>query len=249
VFRGLWAAAQFLTLCPIPRGLGLKPDDLSRGAWAFPLIGLAIGGMLVIFSRGLPHLFPEPVVAFLLVAAWIGVTGGLHLDGLADTLDGLGGGWGREESLAIMRDTRLGSYGVVGIVLCVILLAGALLASTRIRMAALLLAPTLGRLTPLLLARLCPPARPDGLGFSFVRGFSWKGLFGGLIVAAIPTLSLLGWWGIVLLAWVFALCAVLSQFFIRRLGGVTGDVLGASVVGGELLALLFLLAFEHLGLA
>ncbi len=244
----MWAAVQFLTLCPIPPGLVLARDDLSRGAWAFPLVGLALGGILVALDWGLERLFPEPVVTLLLVVAWVGVTGGLHLDGLADTLDGLGGGWGREESLAIMRDTRLGSYGVVGIALSLMLIAGALLALPRIRATALLLAPTLGRLTPLLFARLCPPARPDGLGFTFVHGLSWKGLLGGLGIAAALTLWLLGWWGFVLLAWLFSVTALLARYFIRRLGGVTGDVLGASVAGAELLTLLFLVAFEHLGL-
>ena len=249
VFRGLWAAAQFLTLCPIPRRLGITREDLSRGAWAFSLIGLAIGTVLVALDRGLSRLFPEPVVSLLLVAAWVGMTGGLHFDGLADTLDGLGGGWGREESLAIMRDTRLGSYGVLGIVLCLILIAGAVMASNRLRPSALLLAPALGRLTPLLLARLCPPARLDGLGFMFVRGLSWNGFSAGLGIAAVPALWFLGWWGLVLLAWLCALTVILARYFIRRLGGVTGDLLGASVAGAEPFVLLFLLALEHLGLA
>lgn len=249
MLRGLWAALQFLTLCPIPRSLLLTRDDLGRGAWAFPLVGLLIGGLLVALSKGLAHLFPQPVPTFLLVAVWIGVTGGLHLDGLADTLDGLGGGWGREDSLAMMRDTQLGGYGVVGIVLCLILIAGTMLALNRFLAPALLLAPALGRLTPLLLSRLCPPARPDGLGFDFARGLTLKGLFIGLSIAAVATFWLLGWWGFILLGWLFAITAVLSRYFIRRLGGVTGDVLGASVAVSELVVLLFLSAFEHLGLA
>jgi adenosylcobinamide-GDP ribazoletransferase len=228
--------------------LAVTRDDLGRGAWAFPLVGLAIGGALVACERGLPRLFPEPLVTFLLVTVWVGLTGGLHLDGLADTLDALGGGWGREESLAIMRDPRLGSYGAVGIVLSLLLIGGALIAADRIRPVALVLAPALGRLAPVLLARLCPPARADGLGVTFARGVTWTGLSGALLIALVPALGLLGWWGLVLVAWIFAVTAALASYFTRRLGGVTGDVMGGAVVGAELLALLFLVAFEQLGL-
>jgi adenosylcobinamide-GDP ribazoletransferase len=248
VLRGFLAAVEFLTVVPVPGKVERAPGDPGCGAWAFPLIGLGIGAILVVLDRGLPRLFPEPVVTALVVTVWVGLTGGLHLDGLADALDGLGGGWGREQSLAIMRDGRLGSYGVIGIVLALILLAAAVFALQRVRTAGLLLAPTLGRLAPLLLARLCPPARPNGLGFDFARALSRNGFTAGLIIAGTVGLVLLGWWGVVVLAWVCALAALSAWYLTRRLGGMTGDLLGASVAGAELFVVLFLLALEHLGL-
>lgn len=248
MLRGFLAAVEFLTVCPIPGTRARGPEELGRGAWAFPVIGLALGAALLVVDRVLARLFPEPVVTALLVAAWVGLTGGLHLDGVADAVDGLGGGWGREESLAIMRDTRLGSYGVIGIVLALILLVSVLYALGRTRTTGLLLAPTLGRLTPLLLARLCPPARPDGLGADFARGLTGRGFAAALVIAAAAGLSLLGWWGVVLLAWVCALTALAAWYLTRRLGGMTGDLLGAVVAGAELFVLFFLLALEHHGL-
>src|SRR4029453_5240544 len=98
-----------------------------------------------------------------LIALWAALTGGLHLDGLADTCDGLGGGWSRERALSIMRDARSGPYGVTAIVLVLGLKAAAVTSLPEgLAWRALVLAPLLGRTGPLLLVRLCPPAPPGG---------------------------------------------------------------------------------------
>ena len=248
MLRGLVAALEFLTVCPVPGRSARAPEDLGRGGWAFPVVGLALGVALVVLDRGLPRLFPEPAVTALLVAAWVGVSGGLHLDGLADALDGLGGGWGREQSLGVMRDARIGSYGVIGIVLALMVLASALFLLHQTRTVGLLLAPALGRLAPVLLARLCPPARPDGLGFTFARALSRRGCAAAVGIGVATSLALIGWWGVVLVGWVCAVAVLWAWYLARKLGGMTGDLLGASVAGTEAFVLLFLVALEHRGL-
>src|SRR5262249_17813095 len=108
-------AFRYLTVLPLPRSRG--PGDFGRAAGWFPVVGLALGGCLAIASLGLDRVLPPGVGALLLIALWVGLTGGLHLDGLADTCDGLGGGWSRERALSIMRDAWTGPYGVTAIVL------------------------------------------------------------------------------------------------------------------------------------
>ena len=112
---GILVAFRYLTVVPLPRSR--TPGDLGRAAGWFPVVGLALGGCLALASLGLDRLVPPAVAGMLLVALWSVLTGGLHLDGLADTADGLGGGWSRERALAIMRDGRSGPYGVTAIVL------------------------------------------------------------------------------------------------------------------------------------
>ena len=116
------------------------------------MVGLAVGACLALASLAVDRVVPPGVGAMLLVALWAALTGGLHLDGLADTCDGLGGGWSRERALAIMRDVRSGPYGVTAIVLVLGLKAAALASLPEgLAWRALLLAPVVGRAGPLLL--------------------------------------------------------------------------------------------------
>jgi adenosylcobinamide-GDP ribazoletransferase len=221
-------ALRYLTAVPLPAAP--QAGDLGRAAAWFPVVGLLVGGVLALLSGAADRVAPPAVAAALVLIAWVVITGGLHLDGLADACDGLGGGWTRERALLIMRDPRSGPYGVTGVVL-VLGLKAATLASLPDGLVwrALLAATVLGRAAPLLLVRLCPPARPDGAGRAFAAGLRWPGLLGGGLVAAATALAALGPWGAGALAlagggsWAFA------AHLRRRLGGFTGDCLGALV--------------------
>lgn len=230
------AAFRYLTILPLPRGRG--PGDLGRAAGWFPVVGLALGTCLALASLVLDRLAPPPVAAVLLVALWSGLTGGLHLDGLADTADGLGGGWSRERALAIMRDGRSGPYGVTAIVLVVGLKAAALgsLSGGLLRRA-LLVAPVVGRTAPVLLARLCPAARAEGAGHALAAGSRRSSLVAGGIVATSVSVAMLGAWGLPVLGASGILTWALAAYLRRRLGGFTGDTLGALVEATEALAL------------
>jgi len=244
---GALVAFRYLTVLPLPRSR--TPGDLGRAAGWFPVVGLALGGILALASLALDRLVPPAVSGMLLVVLWAGLTGGLHLDGLADTADGLGGGWSRERALAIMRDGRSGPYGVTAIVL-VLGLKTAALASLPDGLVSrtLVASAVLGRTGPLLLVGLCPPARPEGAGHSFVAGARVPGLLvGGLVTVAVCWIAL-GPWGLVPLAAAGLATCALAAVVRRRLGGFTGDTLGALVEGIEAGVLTVAVSLDFLAL-
>jgi adenosylcobinamide-GDP ribazoletransferase len=175
-------------------------------------------------------------------------TGGVHLDGLADSLDGLAG---RDAArrLAIMRDARVVVFGATGLSLLFLLAVTALAAlSAPLRLRVLVLAPVIGRVAPLLVGAWLAPATPgQGLGAAFAAGLSrWAGpvhVAAGCALAA----WLLGIWGMAVAATAWGVALLAAVFVARRLGGVTGDVLGAVVEVAELGALLGAAAAAHRG--
>jgi adenosylcobinamide-GDP ribazoletransferase len=244
---GALVAFRYLTVLPLPSSR--TPGDLGRAAGWFPVVGLALGGCLALASLALDRLAPPAVSGMLLVAFWAGLTGGLHLDGLADTADGLGGGWSRERALAIMSDGRSGPYGVTAIVL-VLGLKAVTLASLPDGLVwrTLILAPVLGRTAPVLLIRLCKPARSEGAGHSFAAGARGLGLAAGGLVALAASVATLGPWGILPLgATALGTCG-LAVYLRRRLGGFTGDTLGALVETTEAGVLALAVSFDFLAL-
>src|SRR5579872_5153072 len=164
----LAAALAFLTRVPLPSRLVFDAKDVGRSARWFPFIGLLIGGFLVAALQLLNRALPPLVSAFLIAAVDALLTGALHLDGLADTADGFGGGRTREDVLRIMRDHAIGSYGGVALVLAMALKIAAIAALIEAHRAlpALVLAPLLGRWSAALLSATQDYARPadDGAG-------------------------------------------------------------------------------------
>jgi adenosylcobinamide-GDP ribazoletransferase len=241
-------ALRYLTAVPLPAAA--RAGDLGRAAAWFPVVGLLVGGALGLLSGAADRVAPPPVSAALVLIAWVAITGGLHLDGLADACDGLGGGWTRERALLIMRDPHTGPYGATGVVLVLGLKAAALASlPDGLVWRALLAAAVLARAAPLLLVRLCPPARPDGAGQAFAAGLRWPGLLGGGLVAAATALATLGAWGGVALAVAGGATGALAAYLRRRLGGFTGDCLGALVEATEAAVLTVAVALERLDLA
>ena len=235
--RGLVLAARYLTIVPLGRGAGAPPAALGRAAAWFPLVGVGLGVLLVAVDHWLARTFPALLAALLTVTAWKVLTGGLHLDGLADCLDGLGGRT-PEHRRAIMTDSRIGAFGAIGLILFLMLVIVALSgmdASARWR--ALLVAPTIGRATPPLLARVFRKSG-DGQGAAFagaVRGWS---VAVALLAAAAVATAAFGVAGLVALAIALGTTLLAARFVVARVGGVTGDVLGAGVELAELAVLL-----------
>ncbi|MDO8476887.1 MAG: adenosylcobinamide-GDP ribazoletransferase [Candidatus Rokubacteria bacterium] len=240
-------AVRFLTIVPVPGREATGAGALGRAAWWFPAVGLALGACLVAADHLLAFVFPPLLGAILVIGLWKVLTGGIHLDGLADVLDGLAGR-DAERRLAIMRDSRIGVFGAGGIVLCFLISAGALDALPAGRHPAMLfLAPAAGRLVPLLIGPLFPAASPgQGVGAAFLEGLSpWAGpvsVAGFWILAA----ALLGPWGGLLLSLALATVLLWAVFVASRLGGLTGDALGSSVEIGELATLVAAAALIHL---
>jgi adenosylcobinamide-GDP ribazoletransferase len=243
--RGFVVACRYLTVLPLPRSGGA--GSLGDAAGWFPAVGAVIGVCLAVAAVVTDLVLPPAVGAVLVVALWVALTGALHLDGLADTLDGLGAGWTPQQALAIMGDVRLGAYGVTGIVLVL----GAKLASVAtlpepILWRAVVVAPMLGRLAPLLLVRLSDPARPDGTGLAFARALRTPALVAASAVAALGALALAGAWALLLLAATAGAAWAAARHLTRRLGGFTGDTLGALVEVTETLVLTLLSALAFL---
>ncbi|MGH7385630.1 MAG: adenosylcobinamide-GDP ribazoletransferase, partial [Candidatus Rokuibacteriota bacterium] len=141
-------ALRFLTIVPVPGREAEGPSALGRAAWWFPVVGLMLGGALAATGSFIEAVWPPLLGAALLATVWKVATGGIHLDGLADSLDGLAG---RDAAwrLAVMRDSRIGVFGAAGLILLLLLTITALAglpASVRLRV--LVLAPVIGRVTP-----------------------------------------------------------------------------------------------------
>jgi adenosylcobinamide-GDP ribazoletransferase len=224
------SAVQFLTRLPVPAG-EFRADDLPRSLAFFPLVGLllAAGGLLVRFLLA-PYVGNGIIVLAMLLYLVL-LTGALHEDALADAADGFGGGWNKEQMLAIMRDSRIGSYGAIAIVFSLlgrfVLLSE--LPPTKF-VAYFAASQVLSRWTPLPLSFFLLPARADsGQGSRVAGKVSWLALlFGTLVALGIAALFL---HTAVLWAGLTAALITLGTglYYQKRLGGVTGDCLGATV--------------------
>jgi adenosylcobinamide-GDP ribazoletransferase len=229
-------------LTRLPFGATAAEDGaVAAAGWAFPLVGVGIGALaaiafLVAETLGLAE-FPA---ALLAVAAGIALTGALHEDGLADTVDGFGGGRDRNEKLAIMRDSRHGTFGVLALVLSVALRAAALatLGDPIHAGLALIAAHAASRAMLPAVMRLLPTARPDGLAAAAGRPSRAVAAAAAAIGAAVALAMLGPLAGAVALAaagGAAALAAILAR---RQIGGYTGDVLGFCQQLGEIVMLL-----------
>ena len=256
--RLFFVALQFLTRLPSPRWVGFEPDWLNQSARHFPAVGLLVGvvGAVVLL---LGHALLTPAVAVgLSMAATLLLTGAFHEDGWADTCDALGGGAsvGRERALVIMKDSRIGTYGAVGLVLMLGLKAATLVAlPLALALPALLFAHTTSRAAAVTLIRWLPYAgdiehakakplarRISGTGL--VLAWAWVLLLCFVLIGAATHRDEPSVWPSVVLglALVVAATAWCARWFRVRLGGYTGDTLGATQQITELLALLAWLA-------
>lgn len=226
-FDGMLAAWRFLTVLPFPGTLGTQSRDLSASLPYFPLVGLGLGFFLAAAARLLVLVSPVPLTAVLLTALMAALSGALHLDGLADTADGFASARGRDQVLAIMRDSRIGAMGVVALLLVLALKAAALAALPPSRLvAALLLAPLAGRTAILVHLTLLPYVRASGLASAFLAGPRRLAVVLGLVTLAALAFACGRAAVIALVAWVVVL-ALFGLVCRRRIGGITGDTLGA----------------------
>lgn len=224
------AQLALMLLSRLPAGrMAEPPPPAGAAVWAFPLAGLAVGALAAaVLWAGLAAGLPAPLAAGLALAAQVALTGALHEDGLADLADGLWGGRDAARRLAIMRDSRIGSYGTLALILSLGLRWQALawLAAQGAGPAAgaLVVLAMTSRLAPALLLAILPPARADGLGHA-ARDVPRAALLAAVPIALAPAFLLPG--GPAMLAAQAALVAGLAALVRRRLGGQTGDVLGA----------------------
>jgi|SRR5919108_3148177 adenosylcobinamide-GDP ribazoletransferase len=242
--RGAAGAVAFLTRLPLGRLVKLGAADVARGAVFFPLVGAAVGAAVGLAAVGLDTRLPALAAAVLALGLGLVVTGAIHLDGLADTADALGGRT-RAEALEIMRDHAVGTYGAAALV--VDLLAKAALLAALLGegdvVISLAAAGALSRAASLPLAAALPYARASvGPGGVLSGRVSSRAAAGGALLAAALALGLLGVPGGVMLGVVALATVVLGILYRRWLGGVTGDSLGAANELAETLAVLVAVA-------
>jgi adenosylcobinamide-GDP ribazoletransferase len=245
--RLLLLALQFLTRVPVPGWVGYRPEWLQACARHFPAVGLLVGGVCTAVWWAAAAVWPPPVALLLSMAAGVWLTGGFHEDGLADCCDGLGGAVSRERALAIMKDSRLGSYGALGLLMVLALKAAALFGLMRhgltvAALPALLLGHTASRTGAVLLlwrlpyagdvehAKAKPMATQLSAGGALVA-LAWTLALAVVLVATLPQAARPVLAGLLACAASGVVCA---RWFLRRLGGFTGDTLGAAQQFGEL---------------
>ena len=232
--RLFFIAVQFFTRLPIPRWVGFEPAWLNHASRYFALVGVVVGAIGAAVYTIAALWLPAPVAALLSTSATIYLTGAFHEDGFADACDGLGGGMTRERALEIMKDSRVGAYGAIGIV-CMLGAKLTALASMppSIAIGALLLAHPLSRLAATALIWQMAYARAEGKAKPLAVRMT-NAEFGIAALTVLLPAAVLLLYGALSLATVAAavLAAVvaacwLARKFARRLGGYTGDCLGA----------------------
>jgi len=245
--RACAAAFSFLTRLPVRR-VTHGPEDLARAATYFPLVGIIVSLVGGAVYAGAIMLWPPTVALLLSLAATVAITGALHEDGFADAFDGFGGGWDRAQILAIMKDSRVGSYALVGIfiVLAVKLAAlttiagspGATLVEkqasiTRV-LRALLDGHVLARWSSVLLMRSYPYVRiasetdRASAGRPFARGATTSQLVRASVITVLIVTEAVGVRALTTIAVALGMTWIAGWYFERRLGGITGDALGAA---------------------
>jgi adenosylcobinamide-GDP ribazoletransferase len=221
-------AFQFLTRIPMP-AIAFEPDSLSRAVKFFPVVGLVVGSGAVLLQKLLTAHLARSLTALVVLAYLVLITGFLHEDGFADSADGFGGGRTKDRVLAILRDSRIGSYGATALVLS-LLTRYLLLSSMPMEHFAAYIISThvLCRWSSLPLSYFLPPAREEGQGARIARLISLPSLlFGSIFTVAIVVFALRRASVEPLLASLFVV--VLSGwFYYRRIDGVTGDCFGAT---------------------
>jgi adenosylcobinamide-GDP ribazoletransferase len=251
--NGFLLALGFLTIIPVRIGAA-RPGDLGRAAGWFPIVGLLLGVVLSAGQWLLQLLFPPALTGGLVVALWALLTGGLHLDGLADCGDGLLAAATPERRLEIMRDPRLGAFG--GLTLALFLILKVLAAGSLPALSLFAIQPQyIGSqpvawlpFGPLVVATVCarwlilpmgrqPRARPGGLGADFALGLKPPVFVAAAAVLVLVT-ALGGLRALVAVAAAHLVAWLILQLARKRLGGVTGDILGLTVELSELIVLL-----------
>lgn len=225
-------AVQFLTRLPIGSAQLYTPERMAASVRYYPLVGAFIGAFSALVFHLATYGFAAPIAILFAIGAGLLLTGAFHEDGLADTFDGIGGGVTRERALEIMKDSRLGTYGTLALIVAFALKASALMAtSPSLVMLALIVGQGLSRLSSVMVIATSRYVRDEGTGKPVAGGISAA----GLIVVGLTGLALIAfWWAFYApIALLWAVGGLLTGHVLMRLifepklGGYTGDTLGA----------------------
>ncbi|MGE6778560.1 adenosylcobinamide-GDP ribazoletransferase [Vreelandella titanicae] len=236
---GVLLALQFLTRIPIPISVPWTPDTRRWAVRAYPLVGLMIGGLLALVALGMQNV-PAPVSALAVLSVWVTLSGGLHLDGIMDIADALGSNQPIARRWEIMKDPQIGSFGMLALVFLLAwkgVLLWALLAY-QAPLWWLLMLPALGRWAGVALLVLTPCAQQKGLAWSWQQSLSGQDV--ALALVPIVLIALLAPAIVLMMLTVTVFVLLIRWLMLRLFNGINGDMVGATIEGGELWLLILL---------
>jgi adenosylcobinamide-GDP ribazoletransferase len=225
--RYFFTALGYFTRVPVPRWVGYEPHYLNAAARYFPLIGVLVGAAGAIVYMAALRIFPPGVAVLLSMAVTLLVTGAFHEDGLADCVDAFGGGYTREESLRIMRDSRIGAFGAIALMIALALKWQTLVSMPPLRAAWLMIAAhAASRACAISYLVTLDYVRAEGKAKPVAQRMT-RAAFACAIVLGMPWLFWPQWrLGCITLLVLIVLRVALGRYFVRRIGGYTGDCLG-----------------------
>jgi len=238
IISGFVHAVRFLTVIPIPMRDVSDEADFASSLIYFPLVGFFIG-VVCAFIWYISSLFVSQFTSSaIVVTVWVVLTGALHLDGFTDTVDGLGGGKTREEKLAIMKDSRIGTFGSVSLILLIVLKIAMLSElSEGYPVFAIILAAATGRWIIGGAAFTFPSARPEGMGAMFKKYCGKREFVISSVIMGVVSLFCLAVWGPLLVILTAGLSYGVATVLSKKLGGLTGDSYGALCEFSEVVTL------------
>ena len=243
--KKLLNALRFMTFIPFP---GYKHADLTaagKSASFFPVAGLFIGGLLFLTAFAAGRFLSVLPAAAMVTVVWVIITGGLHLDGLADLADGIGGGWDTESRLRIMKDSSIGTYGALALGVVLLLKTAFLYELIDSRQIFLIFVPAAARGTQVAAIRIFKPARNEGFGYIFKSSVGTADAVKAAAVSVIAGTAFLGIYGIIIPAASFLWILAAGKWISRRLGGLNGDAYGALCELTEVLILILLIVLVN----
>jgi len=242
------AALQFLTAIPVPWRSEAREGDLGRSAGYFPLIGLIIGLILSGLAWLFDLLLPALADALLLVAMVI-LTGAMHLDGLADTCDGIAGHKTPEERWRVMRDSRAGAFGIVGVVLLLLVKYVSLNNIPQVSlMSTLILMSVVSRWAMTYAIFAYPYARESGMGKALKQGTNWLRFTVATLITVAVAAGLARLTGLAVILVIWLVTTLMATYFKNKFAGLTGDNYGALNEIAEVSVLIFMVLLTNFGL-
>ncbi|HAV10695.1 MAG TPA: adenosylcobinamide-GDP ribazoletransferase [Dehalococcoidia bacterium] len=239
---GFWVALQFLTIFPVPRRFIAKMEHVGESVVYFPIIGLIIGIILALLSIALSYVFPRQIVSVLLVIALAVLTGAHHIDGVADTFDGIIAGKSKAERMTIMSDTKIGTFGITAIALVLLFKYSTLVVTGGIQ--PLILMTVLSRWSMVSILFMFNSAKKSGMGFAYKQGATWQRFLMATIITLLIAIVLSGWNGLILIMLIWLLSFGIGKWVQSRIDGITGDTCGALNEINEAMTLLFIVCIS-----
>jgi len=243
-------ALQFLTIIPIPWRREVSPEELGRSTGYFPVVGLIIGLVLVGLDWLFDLILPSAVVSALLIVSLVVITGVLHLDGFVDTCDGIAGHKTAEDRWRVMHDSRVGGFGIVGIVLLLLVKYVSLNSiPLPLMMTTLVLMPVISRWATVYAIFAYPYAKPSGLGKAFKQGTSWPRFTMATLIALVVVVGLAQLVGLAIMFLIWVMAVTVAAYLKSKFSGLTGDTYGAINEVAEVGVLILVTLLARLGLA